>query len=131
MISRDKLTKIFLAQWNVSTDDVNVKFYSRKWWMSNRSKSFRLSDDGYNFLTKTLGIKAYTIPFTESIDKSPQTLVYLSRFIDSPFYLTNNSITVFSEMKSFELHLFSDDIRKYGIIKSLNARNKELNEKNS
>jgi hypothetical protein len=34
-------------------------------------------------------------------------------------------------MKSFELHLFSDDIRKYGIIKSLNARNKKLNEKNS
>lgn len=130
-MDRDDLTKIFLNQWNISTDQANVIFYSRKWWMSNRTKSFRLSNDGYEFLTKSLGLKAYTIPFTDSIDKSPQTLIYLSRFIDSPFYLTNNSITVFSEIKSFELHLFSDDIRKYGIIKALNARNKELNEKNS
>jgi len=124
MIERDTLTKIFLTQWNVSTDDVNVRFYSRKWWVTNRATSYRLTNDGHEFLTKILEVKAYTIPFTESIDKSPQTLVYLSRFIDSPFYLTNQSITVFSEMKSFELHLFSDDIRKYGMIKALNARNK-------
>ena len=50
-------------------------------------------------------------------------MVYLSRFIDCPYFLTNNNITVFSEIKSFELHLFSDDIRKYGIIKSLNETN--------
>lgn len=128
MIDKASLTKIFLSNWGKSIDDANLKFYSRKWWCDNRplSKSFRLTNEGFDFLVNDLGIKAYKIPFTESIDKSPQTLIYLSRFIDSPFYLTNNSITVFSEMKSFELHLFSDDIRKYGIIKSLNARNKEL-----
>lgn len=129
MIDRDDLTKVFLNQWGKSSDEANVKFYSRIWWISNRNKSFRLTADGLDFLKKTLELKSYTIPFTESIDRSPQTMIYLSRFIDSPFYLTNSSITVFSEIKSFELHLFSDDIRKYGIIKSLNARNKTLTEK--
>ena len=104
----------------------NLLFYSRKWWFDNRrsSNSYRLTSDGLDFLVSTLNLKTYKIPFTESIDKSPQTVVYLSRFIDCPYFLTNNNITVFSEIKSFELHLFSDDIRKYGIIKSLNERQK-------
>jgi hypothetical protein len=128
MIDRTSLTKIFLSQWGKSTDDANLKFYSRQWWHSNRSSnnSYRLSGEGLDFLVNTLGLKAYKIPFTEPIDKSPQTVIYLSRFIDCPYFLTNQSITVFSEIKSFELHLFSDDIRKYGIIKSLNERQRSL-----
>lgn len=136
MPHRNDLTKIFLKQWDAATDDVNVKFYSRKWWHSNRAKdlSYRLSDEGYKFLLDTLGIKAYTVPFTESIERSPQTMIFLSRYINCPYYLNNQSITVFSEIKSFELHLFSDDIRKYGLIKATAERNEalsKLNEKSS
>lgn len=128
MIDRDDLTKVLLNQWGKSTDEANVKFYSRKWWQNCRTNnnSYRLTDEGMSFFKDTLGIKSYLIPFNEPIDKSPQTVVYLTRFIDSPFFLTNNNITVFSEIKSFELHLFSDDIRKYGIIKALSARQKAL-----
>ncbi len=122
MIDRDNITRVFLQNWGKSSDEANIQFYSRKWWVSYRNKSFRLTLEGLEFLTKTLDIRSYVIPFTESIDKSPQTMIYLARFIDSPFYLTNTNITVFSEIKSFELILFSDDIRKYGIIKSLNHR---------
>jgi hypothetical protein len=42
------------------------------------------------------------------------------------YYLTPMSITVFSERKSFELYLFSDDIRKFGLVKAMNEREKEL-----
>ena len=132
MITRDALTRIFLSQWGKSTDDANVHFYSRKWWQSSRASAqtaFRLTKDGLDFLVNDIELKAYEIPFTESIEHSPQTMIYLSRYINCPYYLTHHSITVFSEVKSFELHLFSDDIRKYGIIKALNARNRNLNEK--
>jgi hypothetical protein len=124
MSSRDNLTKVFLKQWGVSTDEANVKFFSRQWWVDPRANnnSLRLTKEGLDFLVETLGLKSYTVPFLGPIDKSPQTVVYLCRFMDGPFYLTNNSITVFSEMKCVELHLFSDDIRKYGIIKTLEAR---------
>jgi hypothetical protein len=129
MITRDALTKIFLQQWGKSTDDVNMKLFSRKWWQStrvNKQTAFRLSEEGYEFLIKELDLKDYEIPFTEPIELSPQTIVFLERYIDCPYYLTTQSITVFSERKSFELYLFSDDIRKFGLVKAMNEREKEL-----
>jgi hypothetical protein len=129
MITRDALTKIFLQQWGKSTDDVNMKLFSRKWWQStrvNKQTAFRLSEEGYEFLVKELDLKEYEIPFTEPIELSPQTIVFLERYIDCPYYLTTQSITVFSERKSFELYLFSDDIRKFGLVKAMNEREKDL-----
>jgi hypothetical protein len=130
MITRDTLTKIFLQQWDKSIDDANVNLYGRKWWQSTRSNkqsNFRLSDDGYMFLTGELDLASYEIPFTEPIELSPQTIIFLERYVDCPYYLTNMSITVFSERKSFELMLFSDDIRKFGLIKAMSEREKEAN----
>ena len=129
MITRDTLTKIFLQQWGKSTDNINVKMFSRKWWQSTRAgkqNNFRLSDEGYEFLVSELDLKEYEIPFTEPIELSPQTIIFLERYVDCPYYLTPMSITVFSERKGFELMLFSDDIRKFGIIKAMNEREKEL-----
>jgi hypothetical protein len=129
MITRDSLTQIFLQQWGKSTDDANVKIFGRRWWQSTRAgkqNNFRLSDEGYEFLVKELDLKEYEIPFTEPIELSPQTIIFLERYVDCPYYLTNMSITVFSERKSFELMLFSDDIRKFGLIKAMNEREKDL-----
>ena len=129
MISRSALTKIFLQQWGKSTDDANINLYSHKWWQSNRvnkPNAFRLSDEGYEFLVKELELKEYEIPFTEPIELSPQTIIFLERYVDCPYYLTNQSITVFAERKGFELMLFSDDIRKFGLVKAMSERQKEL-----
>jgi hypothetical protein len=129
MITRTALTKIFLQQWGKSTDDANINLYSHKWWQSNRvnkPNAFRLSDEGYEFLVKELELKEYEIPFTEPIELSPQTIIFLERYVDCPYYLTNQSITVFAEKKGFELMLFSDDIRKFGLVKAMTERQKEL-----
>jgi hypothetical protein len=129
MISRTALTKIFLQQWGKSIDSANVQLFGRKWWQSTRvgkENAFRLSEDGFEFLTTDLELKSYEIPFTESIELSPQTIIFLERYIDCPYYLTTESVTVFSEKKSFELMLFSDDIRKFGLIKAMNERQKEI-----
>lgn len=126
MISKETYTRIFLQQKDRSTDAANVKLYLFKWWQSHRSKDvggLRLSEDGFEFLTKELDLQCYEIPFTEPIDLSPQTIIFFDRTMDSPYYLTNQSITVFSERKSFELMLFSDDIRKYGLVKAMNRQN--------
>jgi hypothetical protein len=129
MIPRDALTKIFLQQWGKSVDEANVKLFGRKWWQStriNKQTAYRLSEEGYEFLVKELELKEYEIPFTEPIELSPQTIIFLERYVDCPYYLTPMSITVFSEKKGFELMLFSDDIRKFGIIKAINEREKDL-----
>lgn len=129
MIYRDVYTKIFLQQWNKSTDDANMEMYGRKWWQSNRASkptALRLSEEGFEFLTNELDIKMYEIPFTEAIELSPQTIIFLERYIDCPYFLTNQSISVFSERKSFELYLFSDDIRKFGLVKAMTERQNDL-----
>jgi hypothetical protein len=134
MITRDVLTKIFLQEWGKSIDNANVSLYSHKWWQSNRvnkQTAFRLSEEGFDFLTTELELKSYEIPFTEPIELSPQTIIFLERYIDCPYLLTADSITVFSEKKSFELMLFSDDIRKFGLIKAMNERQKDLDNQNS
>lgn len=127
MISRETYTKIFLQQKDRSTDQANVKHHLYTWWQSHRSKEIgglRLSWEGYKFLTEDLELQSFEIPFTEPIDLSPQTIIFFDRNMDSPYYLTNQAIVVFSERKSFELMLFSDDIRKYGLVKAMNNQNK-------
>jgi hypothetical protein len=134
MITRDTLTKIFLQQWGKSTDDANLKIFGRKWWQSNRANkqtALRLTEEGYEFLVRELELKDFEVPFTEPIELSPATIVFLERYVDCPYYLTPMSITVFSERKHFELMLFSDDIRKFGLIKAMNEREKDIaNDKN-
>lgn len=127
MISQDALTRVFLQQWGKSIDDVNLALYSRSWWQSIRvnQNTFRLSEEGVNFLTNTLELASYEIPFTESVELSPQTIIFLERYLISPYFLTSRSIIVFSERASFELYFFSDDIRKYGLIKAMKERQKE------
>ena len=127
MISKETYTKIFLQQKDRSTDSANVKHHLYKWWQSHRSKEvggLRLNYEGFKFLTEELELQSYEIQFNEPIDISPQTIIFFDRHMDSPYYLTNQMIVVFSEKKSFELMLFSDDIRKFGLVKAMNAQNK-------
>jgi hypothetical protein len=129
MIPRDTLTKIFLDQWGKSSDDTNVLLFSRKWWQSSRvgkQTAYRLSECGFEFLTSTLELKSYEVPFTDTIELSPQTIIFLERYLDCPYYLTYKSITVFDERKCVELYFFSDDIRRYGLVKAMKARQDNL-----
>jgi hypothetical protein len=125
MISKETYTKIFLTQKERSIDPANVKLHLYKWWQSHRSKAeggLRLSDEGFEFLVSELELKCYTIPFTDPIDLSPQVIIFFDRHMDCPYFLTNSAITVFSERKSFELYMFSDDIRRYGLVKAMNKQ---------
>lgn len=126
MLDKETYTKIFLSQAGKSTDDINVKSHIHTWWVNTRNKKsggLRLNDKGFEFLQEELELKCYEIPFVQPIHLSPQTMIFLDRYIDCPYYLTSSSITVFSEKKAFELYMFSDDIRKYGLMKAIKERN--------
>jgi len=131
MISSLAFTKIFLKTKEKSCDEANVKLHHRSWWQNTRTKEggggLRLTDAGYEYLIRELELKEYEVPFTEHVELSPQTIIFFDRFIDCPYFLTNQSITVFSEKKAFELYMFSDDIRKFGLVKAMNARKKSEN----
>lgn len=128
MISREIFTKIFLKELEKSTDNSNVKLHLHKWWQSHRTKKdggLRLSEEGFSELVTKLQLKYYEIPFTEPIDLSPQVIIFFDRHMDCPYFLTNKAIIVFSERKSFELYMFADDIRRYGLMKAMNKQFKD------
>lgn len=134
MISRDTYTKIFLKEAGKSLDKATVKIHKEKWFQSRRTKRFgglRLTDAGYEFLISEVNLQPHEVPFLEPIELSPQIIVFFDNYLESPYYLTIRSLTVFSEKEAFKLHMFSDDIRKFGLIKAMNARQNDVqNEEN-
>lgn len=103
----------------------NIKSNLLTWWKNTRTKSeggLRLSEKGIDFITNILNLQVYEITFPPTLDLKPKVILYLDKFIDCPYYLTEDSITVLNERKAFELHLFSGDVQKYGLAKAMNRK---------
>lgn len=119
-------TKVFLkaAGYDIDSEE-ELKKYQGTWWWSTRSKDqggLRLTEQGFNFIVNSAGIKTYKVDFPSEFSVTAQVLIWLDRFIDSPYYITKKDITVLKERAAFELYLFSGDIRKLGHNKALSKR---------
>jgi hypothetical protein len=98
------------------------------WWQNTRAVGgLRLTDEGMMFIMDKLDLVTYEIPFPPEFKITTQIILFLDKFIDCPYYVTNKAVTVTSEKKSMELHLFSGDVRKYGLAKALKRTDEELN----
>lgn len=129
-MNQEVYTRIFLRAGMQALSLVNVATYSRKWFVNIRKKSeggLRLTEEGLDYITNTLDLQVYEIPFPATLDLKPQVILFLDKFIDCPYYLTPETITVLSERKSFELHLFSGDVRHYGLIKAMKRKDSSQN----
>jgi hypothetical protein len=131
-MNQDIYTRIFLQQSNQSVTEQTLTTAKRAWWVNVRRKNsggLRLSDEGLRFLKEDLDMQVYEIVLPATVDIKPQVIIHLDRIMDCPYHLTDRTITVTNERKCFELHLFSGDIVKYGLIKAMN-RNKDLAQNN-
>jgi hypothetical protein len=122
---KDAYTRVFLqaAEQDCSSDI--IKKYKSLWWWNFRSKDsggLRLTEEAITFIQEDAKIKTYKIEFPKEFAFTPQVLVWLDNFIDSPFYITKKFIIVLKERAAFELYLFSGDIRKLGYNKALSKR---------
>ena len=100
------------------------------WWQNTRSKNqggLRLTEEGFDFTIEKLELTNYDVPFPPDLKITTQVLIFLDKFIDCPYFLTNKGITVLNEKKALELHLFSGDVRKYGLNKALKRANESVN----
>ena len=124
---KETYTKVFLKQLNKTVNDAAVSEYMPLWWQNNRSKNtggLRLTEAGFDILTE-IDLATYDIPYPRDMPLTTQVIIFLDQFIDCPYYLTNRAIHVTSEKKAMELHLFSGDLRKYGLTKALKRQNNE------
>ncbi len=125
MDQRLRYTRLFLKAAGYEVNDENIQQYRILWWWNNRSKTeggLRLTKEAHEFITDVAEIKTYKIDFPKEFEVTAQVLIWLDRFIDSPYYITGRNITVLTERSAFELYLFSGDVRKYGHNKALNKR---------
>jgi hypothetical protein len=115
-------TKIFLQQANISVNDNTMKEYLPIWWKNSRIKTeggLRLTEEGLKFVQEKLELQTYDVPFPLEFTITTQILIFLDKFIDCPYYLAADGLIVTNEKKAMELHLFSGDIRKYGLAKAM------------
>lgn len=122
---KDRYTEVFLqaAGQEPSVDD--IKKFRAFWWWNVRGKNdggLRLTDQAYEFIQSEAKIKTYKIDFPKEFSITPQVLLWLDKYIESPYYITKKSIVVLREKAAFELYLFSGDIRKMGHNKALSKR---------
>ncbi len=121
---KDTYTKIFLNQLGKTSNEITVKEFFPLWWKNTReSGGLRLTDEGFDILTE-IDLATYEVPFPRDMPVTTQVIIFLDNFIDCPYYLTNRAIHVTSEKKAMELHLFSGDLRKYGLTKAMNRQDK-------
>lgn len=122
---KDAYTRVFLQAADIETTPEKIKEYKSVWWWNLRSKDsggLRLTEHALNFIQEYAKIKTYKIEFPQEFAITPQVLIWLDNFIDSPFYITKKCIIVMKERAAFELYLFSGDIRKMGHNKALAKR---------
>lgn len=128
MISKEAYTKIFLKQSGRAISDANVKEYMPLWWQNTREKAtggLRLTERGFEFIEEELNLTVYEVPYPKDMPMTTQIIIFLDQFIDCPYFLTNHGIWVTNEKKALELHLFSGDLRKYGLTKAMKRQEKD------
>jgi hypothetical protein len=121
---KDTYTQVFLQAVGKNSDQDTIKQFRANLWWNVRNKSgggLRLTDTGLKFI-QDADIKTYKIEFPKDFSITPQILIWLDQFIDSPFYITKKFIIVLKEKAAFELYLFSGDIKKMGYGKALAKR---------
>lgn len=125
---KETYTKIFLKSADIAITEASMREYMPVWWQNVRSKDeggLRLTDEGMEFLKARLGLTTYDVPFPRDFVLTTQTIIWLDQFIDCPYWLGRNGMIVTDEKKAVELHLFSGDVKKYGITKAMKRQEKD------
>lgn len=122
------LTKEFLKGSSLPVDEKSLEKYLWSWWVNprlNGDRSLGLTTQGYEVISKDVGLKFYQIDLPDTLEITNQLIIWLDKFIDCPWYMTKRSIFVSREKVAVQLVLFSGDLQKFG--KAKDRANKSTN----
>ena len=122
------LTKEFLKGSGLPDDEKSLEKYLWSWCVNprlNGDRSLGLTTQGYEVISKDVGLKFYQIDLPDNTEITNQLIIWLDKFIDCPWYMTKRSIFVSREKVAVQLVLFSGDLQKFG--KAKDRANKATN----
>lgn len=117
---KNDVTKYTMEQLHLEVNEKTIKRTVLLWWKNPRKKlsgGLRLTEQGYACL-KNADLKDYRVAFETPIEFTGQLIIWLDRFIDCPFYVTDEEIFVFSERMAIQLILFAGDLKRFGAAKA-------------
>ena len=121
-MNSETYTKIFLKANNIAVNGPTIKEHHHLWFKNTRHREhtggLRLTEEGFN-MCRDIDLKLYEIPFYDKLRLTTQVLIFLDKFIDCPYFVTDKSVYVSGEKKAVELTMFSGNILKYGLIKAM------------
>lgn len=124
MFTKEFYNQIFLEAAK-ETEITDLNKFEKEIWFNLRNKvegGLRLTDIGLEYIREKSDIKTYQIDIPKEIKFTPQVLLWLDKFIDTPYHLHKHTISVLSEKTAFELYLFSGDVKKLGQTKAIAKR---------
>lgn len=127
---KQHLTKVISEQLGWPTDPKPLGKNHAIIWQNPRKKSkggFRLTEKGFEIFTEMMELKSYDIEFPKEFTLTNQTVIWLDKFIDCPYYINNKSIIVFKEKMAVQLVLFSGDVQKFGMAKAMSLKDNTEN----
>ena len=122
---KDSYTAVFLKAAGGTPTDSDLADFRKIFWHSTRSKEsggLRITDECLEFLETKADIKTYKITIPKEVPLTAQILVWLDQYIDSPWHIDKRHLKVISERTAFELYMFSGDIKKLGLAKTMSKR---------
>lgn len=125
MNAKTGFTLAFLKAAELNSDNQSIDKFKKLWWYNNRERDeggLRLTEEGFKFIEENCDLKNYKIDFPKELKFTPQVLLWLDKFIISPYFITKQSIFVYNQKTAFELYMFSGDIRKMGAAKAMNKQ---------
>ena len=87
---KETYTKYFLKNANIAIGQNTLKEYMPMWWKNSRSKNFgglRLTDEGITFIKDKLQLQTYDVPFPNDFTLTTQVIIFLDKYLDTPYYL--------------------------------------------
>lgn len=124
MDQKDIYTRAFLRAADIEADEQDIQSHRKIWWLNLRNKAeggLRLTEAGFDFINE-YEIKTYEVEMPKELKLTAQILLWLDKFINSPYYIIKQKIYVLKESVAFELYLFSGDVKKLGYSKAMNKR---------
>ena len=99
---------------DISTE--SVQKHLKLWWMNRRDrgkKGLRLTNEGLEAM-HLAGISVYEVEYPPEMMMTPQTMLFLDKFLDCPYYLKDHSIVVLDAKRAVELIMYSGNVKKFG-----------------